>query len=407
MITPQLGSGGGGAGSSWVSTSHLTSFTNGSNPTFTAGSATSTSCGQSTAQGTTGASNGAGGKNDPSTSGATGTGYTGCPGGITLTWSALPGAPTGVSGTAGNGQITASWTAPSDSGTASLTGYKVTATPTPSGTAVSQTFNSTATTETLTGLTNGVSYNVSVAAITSVGTGPAASASNNPITVGVAPAITSGTSTTFTEGSNGHIHGDNHRCPQPDPDQDGHTSERRVLCRQRQRHGHLVGHPGGRYSRHLPAHHHGGQRGRFQRHPELHPDGQRRAGHHLGGQRHLHRRDESVLHGDDDRSTHTSAVRDRSVTQWRDVCRQRKRHRHPGRNRGPGHPGHLPTYHHGGQRGRLQRHPELHPDGQRRAGHHLGRQHHLHRRPERDLHRDLVGLAHGGRCRKPEHSPRV
>ena len=37
---------------------------------------------------------------------------------------------------------------------------------------MSQTFNSTATTETVTGLTNGVQYNVSVAAITSVGTGP-------------------------------------------------------------------------------------------------------------------------------------------------------------------------------------------------------------------------------------------
>ncbi len=46
-----------------------------------------------------------------------------------LTWTALPGAPTGVTGTGGNGQIAASWTAPADSGTASISGYTVTATP--------------------------------------------------------------------------------------------------------------------------------------------------------------------------------------------------------------------------------------------------------------------------------------
>ena len=68
---------------------------------------------------------------------------------------------------------------------------------------MSQTFNSTATTETVTGLTNGDQYNVTVAAITSVGTGPAASASNNPISLGTAPTITSGNSTTFTAGSAG------------------------------------------------------------------------------------------------------------------------------------------------------------------------------------------------------------
>ena len=56
---------------------------------------------------------------------------------------------------------------------------------------MSQTFNSTATTETLSGLSNGTSYNLTVAAVTSVGTGPAASASNNTIALGSAPAITS------------------------------------------------------------------------------------------------------------------------------------------------------------------------------------------------------------------------
>ena len=58
---PALGAGGGGAGSAWVSTSHLTTFTNGTNPAFAAGSATSTACGLQTGQGTTGGTTGAGG----------------------------------------------------------------------------------------------------------------------------------------------------------------------------------------------------------------------------------------------------------------------------------------------------------------------------------------------------------
>ncbi len=111
-----------------------------------------------------------GGSGSTASSGING-GWAGCPGTTSLTWKAFSGAPTAVTGTGGNAQITASWTAPSDSGTASITGYTVTASPQPSGTPVSQTFNSTATTETLTGLTNGTSYNVSVAAVTSVGTG--------------------------------------------------------------------------------------------------------------------------------------------------------------------------------------------------------------------------------------------
>ncbi len=202
-ITPSLGAGGGGAGSSWVSTSNLTSFTNGSNPTFTAGSSVnSAACGQHQADGTSGATTGAGGEGFPSSSG-TGGGYAGCPGNVTLTWTALPGAPSGVSCTGGNAQASCSWTAPTDSGTASITSYKLTAVPVPSGTTVSQTFSSTATSETLTGLTNGTSYDLSVAAITSVGTGPAANASNNPISLGTAPAITSAASTTFTAGSAG------------------------------------------------------------------------------------------------------------------------------------------------------------------------------------------------------------
>jgi hypothetical protein len=202
LVLPSLGAGAGGAGSSWVSTSHLTSFSNASNPKFTAGVATSTTvCGVHTSQGITGATTGAGGTGTTSSSKASAD--AGCPGTVSLTWTALPGAPSGVTATGGTGQSTVSWTAPADPGTSTITGYTVTATPTGAGSTVSQTFNSTATTETLTGLTNGSSYNLSVAAVSTVGTGPSTNASNNPIAIGVAPSVTSVASTTFAEGSAG------------------------------------------------------------------------------------------------------------------------------------------------------------------------------------------------------------
>ena len=202
LIAPSLGAGAGGAGSSWVSTSALTSFTSGTNPKFTAGTGTSTTaCGVHTSQGTSGASTGAGGTG--TTSSGKASADAGCPGTVSLTWSALPGAPSGVTATGGTGQSTVSWSAPADPGTASITGYTVKATPTGAGSVVTQTFNSTATSETLTGLTNGDSYNLSVAAVSSVGTGPSANASNNPVAIGVPPSITSAASTTFAEGSAG------------------------------------------------------------------------------------------------------------------------------------------------------------------------------------------------------------
>ena len=106
---------------------------------------------------------------------------------MSLTWTALPGAPSGVTASGGTGQSTVSWSAPADPGTSPITGYTVTATPTGAGSTVTQTFNSTATSETLTGLVNGDSYNLSVAAVSSVGTGPSASASDNPVAIGTPP----------------------------------------------------------------------------------------------------------------------------------------------------------------------------------------------------------------------------
>jgi hypothetical protein len=69
-----------------------------------------------------------------------------------------PGAPTGVTATAGNAQATVSWTAPSYLGSGPLTGY--TATAEPSG----ATCTTTSTSCTITGLTNGTSYTVTVVA---------------------------------------------------------------------------------------------------------------------------------------------------------------------------------------------------------------------------------------------------
>ena len=82
----------------------------------------------------------------------------------------LPGAPTAVSVTGtGNGTATVHWTAPSNAGAAAISGYTVT----PSGLA-STTFWSNATSETVSGLTDGSAYTFSVAAVNPYGTGPSA-----------------------------------------------------------------------------------------------------------------------------------------------------------------------------------------------------------------------------------------
>ena len=79
----------------------------------------------------------------------------------------VPGLPTNVTATPGDGQVALSWTAPPDGGSP-ITGYVIggggTCTPTPA----------TATSCVVTGLTNGVAVNFTVAAVNGVGTGPAA-----------------------------------------------------------------------------------------------------------------------------------------------------------------------------------------------------------------------------------------
>lgn len=81
-----------------------------------------------------------------------------------------PNAPTSLTATAGNAQLSLSWTAPSAPGTSAITGYVVEYTPS-GGAAATVNTNSTSTSYTLTGLTNGTSYAVRVAAISAVGTG--------------------------------------------------------------------------------------------------------------------------------------------------------------------------------------------------------------------------------------------
>ena len=106
----------------------------------------------------------------------------------------VPAAVTAVTAVRGNTQVSVSWTAPGSDGGLPVTGYTVSAQG--GGTTITQTVNNpSATSAVIGGLTNGTAYNITVAAVNGVGTGPAATFSGNPVTpTAAAPLITSSNS---------------------------------------------------------------------------------------------------------------------------------------------------------------------------------------------------------------------
>jgi hypothetical protein len=96
--------------------------------------------------------------------------YTAASSSVTPTAGTPPNAPTSLAATAGNAQLALTWTAPSAPGSSAITGYTVEYTPS-GGSAATVDTGSTATSYTLTGLTNGTSYSVRVRAVSSAGNG--------------------------------------------------------------------------------------------------------------------------------------------------------------------------------------------------------------------------------------------
>ena len=115
-----------------------------------------------------------------------------------------PSAPSAPTLTAGDGQLGVSWTAPLDNG-ASIDDYDVRYRPAGgSWTELPDTVKSTATSATITGLTNGTAYEVQVRAGNSVGDGPwSASATGTPVPSASAPSAPSAPALTAGDGQLG------------------------------------------------------------------------------------------------------------------------------------------------------------------------------------------------------------
>ena len=171
-----------------------------------------------------------------------------------------------------------------------------------------------------------------------------------------APAITSANHTTFTKGTAGTFsvtatgYGPP---PSPRPAPCPPVSPSRPPTRA------IEHRRAGRHTdpeRHLPDHHHRRQRGRHAEPPRLHPDRQRGTGYHFGQPHHLHQ-------GTAGSFTVTATGIPAPTLAESGPCPagvtftpgHRRAGRHPDAGR------HLPDHLHRHQRGRLARHPELHP----------------------------------------------
>jgi hypothetical protein len=108
-----------------------------------------------------------------------------------VTLPAVPGAPVIGTATAGNAQASVSFTPPAGNGGSAVTSYTVTAADGTTSANGGQTATGTASPITVTGLTNGDRYTVTVTATNAAGTGPPSAASNaiTPATVPDAPVI--------------------------------------------------------------------------------------------------------------------------------------------------------------------------------------------------------------------------
>ncbi len=114
-----------------------------------------------------------------------------------VTPSQKPGAPSGVAGTSGNGQVSLTWAAPTSTGESAISDYTVWYSANGGPYTQFADGTSTATSATVTGLSNGTPYTFEVYAVNSYGTGPVsvASGSVTPLATGVTPVLSAPTST--------------------------------------------------------------------------------------------------------------------------------------------------------------------------------------------------------------------